>query len=61
MHVDIGDSAIAAATRARDALSPPALGASERSMARLTTRAVFCEALLGAIRAQVAEVRTAAK
>ena len=54
MSVDAGNATLATAARA-------AARGDERSMAVLAKQAVFCEALLTAIRARVNELRTVAK
>lgn len=61
MAFDIGDATAAAALHARDVLARAALRPDERGMARVATQAVFCEALLGALRARIAELRTVAR
>jgi hypothetical protein len=60
MNLDVGNAALAAATRARDGLAVPSR-ADERGMAAVAKSALFCEALLGAIRARIGELRTVAK
>jgi hypothetical protein len=60
MGLDIGTTTINAAAAARAALSagkPP----DERGMAAVAQRALFDEALLGAIKARVAEWKSVAK
>ena len=54
MSSDIVPATLAAAAHA-------AARGDERSMAAVAKQAVFCEALLGAIRARLNELRTVAK
>ena len=61
MALDIGNATIRAATAARAALAGGGPVADERAMAALARRALFDEALLGAIKARVAELKTVAK
>jgi hypothetical protein len=61
MGLDIGDATIRAATAARAALAGGAQSADEHRMAELAKRALFDEALLGAMKARVAEWKTVAK
>ena len=62
MTLDIGADTIRAAAAARDAIAPAgALPANERAMAGVAQRALFDEALLGAIKARVAELKAVAK
>ena len=61
MDLDIGGPTTAAATAARDALAPSGRPVGERGMAAVAERAIFDEALLAALKARVAEVRTVAK
>ena len=60
MSFDIGNHALAALAGERAALAVPAR-ADERGMAAVAKSALFCEALLGAVRARVSELRTVAK
>jgi hypothetical protein len=61
MSLDIGNLAAASATAARDALTAAAGTANERTMGALAHEALFTEALLGAIKARVEELKTVAK
>ena len=61
MNLDLGMSTIRAAGVARDALALDAGRAGERRMAAVAQRALFTEALLGAIKARVAELKSVAK
>jgi len=61
MNLDIGDATMRAASAARAALARSAHQPSERAMGVLAQRALFDEALLGAIKARVAELKTVAK
>jgi hypothetical protein len=61
MSLDIGDAAAAAAARARDALTAAAPTAGERSMGAVAREALFAEALLGAVKARVNELKLVAK
>jgi hypothetical protein len=54
MSLDVGNATLAAAARA-------AARGDERSMAAVAKQAVFHEALLGAIRARINELRAVAK
>ena len=61
MNLDIGDAAATAATQARDALTVAGRNANERTMGAVAQQAVFAEALLGAVKARVAELKLVAK
>jgi hypothetical protein len=61
MSLDIGNLAAAAAAAARDTLTAQAAHAGERTMGTLAHEALFTEALLGAIKARVEELKTVAK
>ena len=61
MDLDIGGPTIAAAAAARDALVPNGRPVGERGMAAVAEHAIFDEALLAALKARVAEVKTVAK
>jgi hypothetical protein len=61
MNLDIGDAAARAADTARDALTAAAGSAGERTMGAFARRALFAEALLGAVKAHVDELKTVAK
>jgi hypothetical protein len=61
MNLDIGDAAAGAASVARDALTAAARSVDERTMGALARRALFTEALLGAVKAHVDELKTVAK
>jgi len=61
MDLDIGNSAAAAAAGARDALSTTAARANERTMGAVAHQALFVEALLGAVKARVDELKAVAK
>jgi hypothetical protein len=61
MVLDIGTSTIAAAAAARNAVATRGQATDERGMAALAERALFAEALLGAIKARVAEAKAVAK
>ncbi len=61
MNLDIGDAAAGAASAAHDALTAAAASAGERTMGALARQALFTEALLGAIKAHVDELKTVAK
>jgi hypothetical protein len=61
MGLDIGSGTIRAAAVARDALLAGTHPANERGMAAVAERALFAEALLGALKARVAEWKTVAK
>ncbi len=60
MPLDIGISTIRAAAAARATLVAPG-PANERAMAAMAEHALFTEALLGAIKARVAELKVVAK
>jgi hypothetical protein len=61
MSLDIGDAAAAAAAGARDALTAAAPAANERTMGAFARQALFAEALLGALKARVSELKLVAK
>jgi hypothetical protein len=61
MSLDIGNLAAAAASTARDGLAATASNASERTMGAVARQALFTEALLGAIKARVEELKAVAK
>jgi hypothetical protein len=59
MSYELPDATLAAARRARDELRIDR--PDERGMAAFARRAVFCEALLAAVRAHANEMRTVAR
>jgi hypothetical protein len=61
MSLDIGDAAAAAASDARDALTAASRTANERTMGTVARQALFTEALLGAVKARVNELKLVAK
>jgi hypothetical protein len=61
MELDIGSATVRAAQAAREALATTAPRLDERAMSVVARRALFDEALLGAIKARVAELKTVAK
>ena len=61
MSLDIGDAAAAAAAGARDALTAAGRTANERTMGAVAREALFTEALLGAVKARVNELKLVAK
>jgi hypothetical protein len=61
MNLDIGDAAAAAAAGARDALTAAGQNANERTMGAVAQQALFAEALLGAVKARVDELKLVAK
>jgi hypothetical protein len=61
MNLDIGDATAAAASGARDDLTLAARGANERTMGAVAQQALFTEALLGAVKARVNELKLVAK
>jgi hypothetical protein len=61
MSLDIGNTAAAAAANARDALTAAGRTANERSMGAVAREALFTEALLGAVKARVNELKLVAK
>ena len=61
MHLDIGDAAAAAAANARDALTAAGATANERTMGALAQQALFTEAMLGAVKARVDELKLVSK
>jgi hypothetical protein len=61
MSLDIGDAAAAAAARARDTLTVAGRRPDERLMGSVAQGALFAEALLGAVKARVNELKLVAK
>ena len=61
MSLDIGNDAATAATRALDSLTDLSRSAGERTMGAVARQALFTEALLGAVKAHVNELKTVAK
>jgi hypothetical protein len=61
MDLDLGNRTLAAATAARDAILARPAAVGEREMAAVAQRALFDEALLGAVKARVAELKAVAK
>jgi hypothetical protein len=61
MSLDIGNLAASGAAAARDALTAASRTANERTMGALAHQALFTEALLGAVKAHVNELKLAAK
>jgi hypothetical protein len=61
MSLDIGNAAAAAAANARNALTAAAPAANERTMGAVAREALFAEALLGAVKARVNELKLVAK
>jgi hypothetical protein len=61
MSLDIGDAAAAGAAGARDTLTATAPDANERTMGAVARTALFAEALLGAVKARVNELKLVAK
>jgi hypothetical protein len=61
MNLDIGDAAAAAAAGARDALTAAGRNPNERTMGAVAQQALFAEALLGAVKARVDELKLVAK
>jgi hypothetical protein len=61
MNLDIGNATLRAAADARDALERSGRAVDERAMATVARRALFDEALLGAVKARVAELKSVAK
>lgn len=61
MDLDVGDAAAAAAAGARDRLAAQAGSANERTMGAVAREALFAEALLGAVKARVDELKQVAK
>jgi hypothetical protein len=61
MTLDVGDAAAAAAASARDALTAAAGAVNERTMGAVVHEALFTEALLGAVKAHVNELKLVAK
>lgn len=61
MSLDIGDAAANAAADARDALTTAGRTANERTMGAVARQALFTEALLGAVKARVTELKLVAK
>jgi hypothetical protein len=61
MNLDIGDATADAASRASDALTAASRTANERTMGAVAKQALFTEALLGAVKARVNELKLVAK
>ena len=61
MSLDIGDAVAAAAAGAGDALTAGSRAADERTMGAMARQALFTEALLGAVKAHVNELKLVAK
>jgi hypothetical protein len=61
MTLDIGDAAATAATAAQEALAAQSRTAGERTMGAVARQALFAEALLGAVKAHVNELKLVAK
>jgi hypothetical protein len=61
MDLDIGNDASTAAAHALDALAAGSRAADERSMGAIARQALFAEALLGALKAHVNELKSVAK
>jgi hypothetical protein len=61
MSLDIGNAAAQAAASASAELALAARTADERAMGRVARQALFTEALLGAVKAHVNELKTVAK
>jgi hypothetical protein len=61
MSLDIGDAVAGAAVSARDALTTTSRTAGERTMGAIAHQALFTEALLGALKARVNELKLVAK
>jgi hypothetical protein len=61
MSLDIGNATLRAAAGARDALVRSGRAVDERAMAAVAQRALFDEALLGAVKARVSELKSVAK
>jgi hypothetical protein len=61
MNLDIGDATAAAASGARDDLTLASRDANERTMGAVAQKALFTEALLGAVKARVNEFKLVAK
>jgi hypothetical protein len=61
MSLDIGNAAAGAAATAQDALTATTRTADERTMGAVAHQALFTEALLGAVKAHVAELKLVAK
>jgi hypothetical protein len=61
MSLDIGDATAAAAASARDSLTAAGRSANDRSMGSVAREALFAEALLGALKARVNELKLVAK
>jgi hypothetical protein len=61
MSLDIGDAAARTAAAARDALTAASRSAGDRTMGAIAHQALFTEALLGAIKARVNELKGVAK
>jgi hypothetical protein len=61
MALDIGNAAAGSVLAARDSLTAASRTANERTMGAIAREALFSEALLGAIKARVAELKLVAK
>ena len=61
MSLDIGDAVAGAAATARDALTAASRTAGEHTMGAIAHQALFTEALLGALKARVNELKLVAK
>jgi hypothetical protein len=61
MELDIGSATIRTAAAARDALAATTRLVNERGMSTVARQALFTEALLGAIKARIAELKAVAK
>jgi hypothetical protein len=61
MSIDIGNDTAQAAASASAALAVAGRSADERAMGRVARQALFAEALLGAVKAHVNELKTVAK
>ena len=61
MSLDIGNAAAETAATAGDALAVAGRNADERAMGAVAQKALFTEALLGAVKAHVNELKSVAK
>ena len=61
MSLDIGNAAAETAATAADALAVAGRNADERAMGAVAQKALFIEALLGAVKAHVNELKSVAK
>ena len=61
MSLDIGNAAVQAAAAASDSLNVAGRTADERAMGTVAQQALFTEALLGAVKAHVNELKAVAK